>query len=184
MNRQPVQSDPEKGCVLWITGLAGSGKSTVGRKLATRLRADDRIVVYLDGDIMREVLGEKLGHGVSERKVLAGRYSRLCRMLSDQGLWVVCATVSMFHDCRRWNRTNIRNYLEIYLRVPLKTLAARDPKRLYSRTMRGEIEDVVGVDIAAEEPETPDLVIDNHGAMTPDRAVEDILRRLPIDGHD
>src|SRR6266404_144656 len=107
------------GCVYWITGLSGAGKTTVGRELWRRLRAAGRSVILLDGDALREVITEDLGHSTGDRRNSAMRNARLCRMLSSQGADVVCPTISLFHEVQRWNRENIPGYCEIYLRVPM-----------------------------------------------------------------
>lgn len=163
------------GTVYWLTGLSGAGKTTIAHGLFERLRADKDNVVLLDGDTLRLVFGNDLAHDEEARRRSAMRNARLCHMLSGQGIDVVCATISMWEDCRAWNRANIPHYLEIYLRVPLELLRERDPKGIYARVARGELENVVGVDLAAEEPVTPDLVIDNYGAATPADAIAQIL---------
>jgi adenylylsulfate kinase-like enzyme len=83
--------------------------------------------------------------------------------MAEQGFDVVCATISLFHSIQKWNRENIPNYLEIYLRSPLSTLEERDPKGIYARARNGELKDVVGIDLAFEEPQTPDIVLENDG---------------------
>jgi len=72
----------EPGCVYWLTGLSGAGKTTVGRELWSRLRAAGRRVVFLDGDALRASIAEELGHGVSDRRQSAMRNARLCRLLA------------------------------------------------------------------------------------------------------
>lgn len=162
------------GRVYWITGLSGAGKTTIGRELWRRLRAAGRSAVFLDGDALREVIAEDLGHTLASRRKSALRNARLCRMLSSQGQDVVCPTISMFHEVQRWNRENIPGYREIYLRVPLEELQRRDAKGIYAAARRGELQDVVGLDVAAEIPEAPDLVLDNFGPLRIDAAVDRI----------
>jgi len=171
-----AESEASPGRVYWITGLSGAGKSTVGRELCSRLHAaGGRPVVFLDGDLLRGAIAEDLDHSASHRRRSAMRNARLCRLLAAQGIDVVCATISLFHHVQRWNRQNIPNYREIYLRVPSRELRSRDNKGLYARSERGEERDVVGIDVAAEEPESPDLVIDNYGAVDVATAVDHIL---------
>ena len=164
--------------VFWFTGLAGAGKSAIGRRFFERLQTQYANSVFLDGDRMREVFGDDLGYAREERLQSAMRNSRLCRMLSDQGILVVCATISLLHECQRWNRKHIPGYREIYVRAPMAVLARRDPKALYSRAQRGEIRNVVGVDIAAEEPERPDLILDNDGSRSVGELAETAWLRL------
>ena len=159
------------GRVYWITGLSGAGKTTVGRELWRRLRAAGHSVILLDGDVTREVIAEDLGHGASHRRRSAMRNARLCRLLSNQGTDVVCTTISLFHEVQRWNRENIPGYREIYLRVPMEELQRRDSKGIYAASNRGDLRDVVGLDVPAELPEAPDLTLDNFGSLDSSSAV-------------
>lgn len=163
------------GRVFWITGLSGTGKTTLGRELCSRLRASGRPVTFLDGDVLRAVIAEDLGHSISNRRKSAMRNARLCRMLAQQGADVVCATISLFHNVQRWNRANIPGYREIYLQVPMEELRRRDTKGIYARAERGDLSDVVGLDVPIEAPEAPDLVLDNYGQLDVAAAVDRIM---------
>jgi adenylylsulfate kinase len=165
----------QQGTVYWFTGLSGAGKTTLGKLFFAQLQAQKPNVVYCDGDTLREVFGQDLGHGLDDRLKLALRYSRLCKMLADQGLDVVCATISMFHEVREWNRANLPRYKEIYVRVPIEVLIQRDQKGLYSRAQRGEVTDVMGIDLPVEAPANPDMVVDNDGAEPPETIVARIV---------
>lgn len=164
------------GTVYWITGYSGAGKTTVAQRLVARLRDQGRTAVMLDGDVLRAVFGGLHGHGAGDRLALASAYGRLCDMLARQGIDVVCATISMFHTVRAWNRAHIADYVEVYLRVPAVEREARDAKGLYAAARRGEVGNLVGHDVPAEEPDAPDLVIDNVPPVTPDAAAEQVLR--------
>jgi len=159
------------GRVYWITGLSGAGKSSVARLLQARLREGGSNAVLLDGDDLRAAIGDDLGYGEADRRRSAGRNARLCKLLADQGLDVVCATISMFDEVRDWNRAEIENYVEIYLRVPAGELAARDTKGLHQVGAR----ETYGVDVTIEEPKAPDLVIDHFGETGPEEAVDQIM---------
>jgi glutamine kinase len=163
------------GRVFWITGLSGAGKTTVGRELWSRLRAAGRPATFLDGDALRAVIAEDLGHSADDRRQSAMRNARLCRLLAEQGADVICATISLFHEVQRWNRENIPGYREIYLRVPIDELRRRDRKCIYARSQRGDTRNVVGIDVPAEAPEAPDLVLDNYGPLDVATAVDRIL---------
>lgn len=167
---------PGPAPVYWITGLSGSGKTTVARLLCERLRASERPAVFLDGDELRSILADDLGYDSASRLACAMRYARLVREFSSQGVRIVIATISMFHEVRRFNRTGIARYCEVWLRVPIAELERRDPKGIYGRARRGELENVPGLDLPVEEPEAPDLAIDNHGPTTAPAAVERIWR--------
>ena len=95
------------GCVYWLTGLSGAGKTTIGRILYKRLCEKRDGVVFLDGDDLRAVFGNDLGYTAQDRKKSAMRNARLCGLLAGQGLVVVCCTISMFHDVRAYNRATL-----------------------------------------------------------------------------
>ena len=161
---------PEPGSVIWITGLSGAGKTTVANEVAALVRARNDVVVQLDGDDVREVFGNDLGFSREDRLTNARRISRLCLMLSSQGLQVVCSTVSLFSEIHKWNRKNLANYVEVYLRVSDDTLSVRNKKGL-----RQGASNVVGVDQPYDVPETPDLVLDNEGNDSPRMLAERIV---------
>jgi adenylylsulfate kinase-like enzyme len=173
--RPEAELEASSGRVFWITGLSGAGKTTVGQELWARLRAAGRPVIFLDGDALRVVIAEDLGYNEGSRRRSAMRNARLCRLLAEQGTDVVCATISLFHDVQRWNRKNIPGYHEIYLRVPIDELWRRDSKGIYAGAQRGDARDVVGLDVPAEAPEAPDLVLDNYGTLDVAAAVDRIL---------
>ena len=160
-----------KGTVYFFTGLSGAGKTTVGSLFYRRLKNTKPNAVYLDGDEIRVAFGEDVGYTNDERLRWAGRIFRVCRLLSDQGIDVVCCSIAMYQSVRAWNRANIPNYKEIYLRVKPETLLARNQKGLYTGG-----HNVVGVDLPFDEPKTPDLIIQNDGERTPLEAVEEIER--------
>lgn len=184
-NRDAVSGDrlqtPVVGQVFWVTGLAGAGKSSIAEELCVLIRGIKPNVVSLDGDVMREVFGATASYSPAERLALAFQYGRLCRLLADQGIDVVCATISMFHEVRAWNREHIAGYREIYVRVPIEVLIARDQKQLYSQALRGERLNVAGIDLVIEEPVTPDVVLDNGGQRPPaDLAREVFIQYYPV----
>lgn len=162
-----------KGTVYFFTGLSGAGKTTLGGLFHQRLKSTKPNVVYLDGDEIRPVFCEDSGYTNEDRLKRAGRIFRVCKMLSDQGIDVVCCSIAMFESVRQWNRENIPNYKEIYIRVTRETLIARNQKGLYTSGT-----DVVGVDLPFDEPQTPDLVIQNEGDRPPLDLVEEIERVL------
>jgi len=175
-SKTAIDLETQPGWVFWITGLSGSGKSTIGWLLFQKLRSHCRNAVFLDGDELRRVFGSESGYSLEERRTCARRYSHLGRMLSEQGLHVVLATISMFHETRKWNRANLPKYFEIYLRAPMNVLIARDSRGLYEQARSGEAAQVVGADLPFEEPVNPDLVIDNDGSEAP----EDIAAQIWI----
>lgn len=164
----------DKGTVYWLTGLSGAGKTTVGFELVKILENQGKNVVRLDGDLLREVFGST-DYTLEGRKKISFQYSRMCKMLADQGVDVVACVIAMFDEVRKWNRDNIENYKEIYLKVPVEKLIERDQKGLYTKVMNNEAANVMGMDVPFEEPKAPSLVIDNSGALSPREAAERIM---------
>lgn len=168
-----------EGKVYWLTGLSGAGKTTIGRLWYEDLRARGVPAVILDGDELRQVFGDDLGFTEADRRKSAMRNARLCALLSRQGLTVVCCTISMFDSVRAWNRENIPDYFEVYVKVSMDTLRRRDQKGLYS----GDGGNVAGVHIEVEEPKAPDLILINDGQATPEEHVEH-LKHIIYGGND
>jgi len=162
-----------EGTVYWITGLSGAGKTTIGKIFFEFLRRERANVLFLDGDMLRALFGNDLGYGREDRLRCAMRYSRLCRLLSEQGQDVVLCTISMFREVREWNRQNINKYREIYIEVPMEVLEQRNQKGLYQSGS-----DVVGVDLELELPENPDLILRNDGTLPPQVMAEQIWNAL------
>jgi len=167
---------PLPGRVYWITGLSAAGKTTLGRALSSHLRASGIPVIFLDGDTLRAAVSNDLGYSSDNRRSAAMRNGMLCRMLSEQGFDVVCSTISLFHNVQRWNRENIPRYSEIFVRVPLEELKRRDTKGIYLAADR-QAANIVGLDIPAEFPEAPDLILDNDASLAPEHAVRLILEQ-------
>ena len=152
------------GQVTWITGLSGAGKTTLADKLDVYLQELGLKVILLDGDMLRilfldpELKSESYTR--EERIKLALRYSKLCKTLSDQGFNVIIATISMFNEVYDWNRENITNYFEVYLKVPLTELRHRDPKFIYKRYDNGDLRNVAGLDLKVDQPLKSHLTLD------------------------
>jgi cytidine diphosphoramidate kinase len=159
------------GTVFWITGLSGVGKTTIGTLLLQKLRNTGRPAVLLDGDRLRRILGKETGYSQPERLDLARTYARLCKELSEQGIDIVCATISLFHEVHEWNRANIPHYLEIFVRAPVGELSGRKA----AQGVHLPANNVVGHDITPEEPLQPHLTIENWGEFKPEHAIETIL---------
>ncbi|MCR5508189.1 MAG: adenylyl-sulfate kinase [Lachnospiraceae bacterium] len=169
------------GRVYWITGFSGAGKTTVGKLLYEKLKTVKDNIVFLDGDTLRQVFGDDLGYGEEDRKKCAMRYSRICRLLSGQGIDVICCTISMYDSVREWNRKNIPDYFEVYVRVDMDVLVKRDQKGLYSGTSVEDDTRLVGVSLSAEVPKSPDIILDNNGELTPGEQVALILEKLGME---
>ena len=172
------KNKPQHGSVFWVTGLSGSGKTTICRELVTYLRALGRSVVMLDGDELREAMGATNAHTRQQRLQLAMRYAHLCHLISVQGIDVAIATISLFKEVHTWNRTHLPGYLEVYLKVPMEELRRRDPKGIYRRFDAGELSDVAGLDLPIDEPEAADFIVEFEPGQTLDTVLEKLIHQL------
>lgn len=152
--------------VVWIIGLSGSGKTILSEEVASLLRQNNRTVVVLDGDVIRELFSNDVDHSLDGRRRNANRICALCCFLESQGVDVICAILSIFRESRLWNRENLRNYYEVYVDAPIEQLILRDSKGLYGKYLRGEINTVAGMDLEFPVPEGADLIIKNDGSRS------------------
>lgn len=167
-----------KGRLFWVTGLSGAGKTTIGTILYQRLKEKYPNTVLFDGDVLRQVFGNDLGYSKEERFACAMRYARLCKLLTEQGIFVVCCTISMFDEVRKWNRENIEAYTEVYIKVPVEILEQRNQKNLYDDVKKGTVENVVGMDLELELPQNPNIVLLNDGIKSPEEMGEELWRQV------
>ena len=163
-----------KGTLYWITGLSGAGKTTVGNALYYKLKQKQENLIILDGDILKNLVGDSLGYSQEDRKKRAYYYSKLCKTLTDQGISVIICTIAMYDEVRNWNRCNIEKYIEVFLKVDKSVLMKRDRKGLYSGQVKGQVENVAGIDMEVEFPKNPDIVIENDGTV----AVSDCINQI------
>ncbi|MGN9134000.1 adenylyl-sulfate kinase [Clostridium sp. HCP1S3_B4] len=162
-----------KGFLYWITGLSGSGKTTIGNILYYKLKQKLINTVILDGDILKGLNESSVGYTYTDRKNRARLYSNICKILVDQGINVIICTIAMFDDIRDWNRENIDKYIEVFLDVDMNTLKKRNKKELYSGKNQ---KNVAGLDVKVEFPKNPDIIIKNDGRYTVEECVDTIMK--------
>jgi len=165
-----------KSRVFWITGLSGSGKTTIATKLVNKLNLEGKKTILLDGDAIREIFNNTSDYSAYGRLQTSYQYSKLALFLAKNDLHVVCSTISLFHEVQEWNRKNIPGYFEVFLKVEMEELTRRDSKKIYQRAKSGELQNVVGVDIVAEFPKNPDLTFDNLQEDEIEKAVAKIIQ--------
>ena len=151
--------------VIWVIGLAGSGKTTVANMLRDAFWTAKKPVVLLDGDNVRDVFGNDLGFTKRDRLINARRIRSLCYLLDQQNIDVVCAILSISQADRDWCRTNLNNYKEIYLDVSVDMIEARGDRVIYQQYKDGETKNVVGYDIQFEVPDKSDFIIENTNSI-------------------
>ena len=154
-----------EGVTVWMTGLSGSGKSTIAYSAEMMLVQAGRAAYVLDGDNLRHGLNSDLGFGAAERSENVRRVGEVARLMADAGLVVLVPVISPFASDRKLVReahgqAGLR-FIEVFVDAPLELCEQRDPKGLYARARAGEISDMTGLDSPYEAPETPDLTLDS-----------------------
>ncbi len=158
--------------------IAFPGKTFFGEKLYNALRINYANIVFLDGDLLRNAISKDLGHSKEDRYISEDRRSKLSKILSDQGIHVIMSGISNEPEIREWNKKNIKDYLEIYLKTDKKTLYGRDPKGIYKNYLKGNIKNVVGEDIVFQEPVAPWMTIDNDSDNNSKEIIDSIVLKL------
>ena len=166
--------------VIWLTGLPGSGKTTIAKALHPKLKELGFKVELLDGDIVRKELSPELGFTKQDREMHARRVVYLSKLLSRNGIISIVCLISPYREFRRYARseTNINNnFYEVYVKCSLETCIRRDPKGLYKKALLGEIKDLTGLQDPYEEPENPEVIV-NTERQTLEECVNVILNRV------
>ncbi|WP_026582957.1 adenylyl-sulfate kinase [Bacillus sp. J33] len=168
-----------KSCILWFTGLSGSGKSTIANALQRKLFAEDILVYLLDGDNLRYGINKNLTFHPNDRKENIRRTAEIGRLFVDAGLVVLASLISPSEMDRGMARELFEpgDFIEIYVECPLKECEKRDPKGLYKKARNGEIQQFTGIDQPYEEPENPEIII-NTDTMTISECVKTISSYL------
>jgi bifunctional enzyme CysN/CysC len=169
------QRNGHKGLVVWLTGLSGSGKSTIALELERRLFLTGHQVYLLDGDNIRHGLSAGLGFSAADRSENIRRVGEAARLFADAGFIVITAFISPLASDRARARAMIPEgrFLEVYVNAPLSVCRTRDPKGLYLRAERGEIPEFTGVSAPYEPPQRPEMELRTN-QLSADQAVEEL----------
>ncbi len=151
----------QKACVIWLTGLSGSGKSTIANELEKILFEAGHKTYLLDGDNIRFNLNKDLGFDDKDRVENIRRIAEVAKLFVDAGIIVICAFISPFKDGRDFVRSIVEQdeFVEVYINTPLEVCEQRDTKGLYKKARLGEIKDFTGIDSAYEIPINPEVIV-------------------------
>jgi adenylyl-sulfate kinase len=173
------QQHPESGRVrgggftLWLTGLSGSGKTTIAHLVGPAVEERGPIVEYLDGDTVRTHLSRGLGFSRADRDANIERIGWVASRLTRQGAAVLVSAISPYEAARRRARGLVKEhgaFVEVYVRASLEECARRDVKGLYGKALAGEIRGFTGVDDPYEVPSAPELVVDTEAGEAAESA--------------
>lgn len=152
----------QKGIVIWFTGLSGSGKSTLARAVEEKLFERGHLSFVLDGDNIRHGLNKNLGFSPEDREENIRRIGEVAKLFADAGLITMTAFISPYRKDRDNARQLLKEkeFIEVFVKVPLDVAEKRDPKGLYKKARAGEIAEFTGISAPYEEPTKPELMID------------------------
>jgi adenylyl-sulfate kinase len=172
----------EPGYVLWFTGPPGAGKTTLAERLKVILNEKGSRVEILDGDEIRKGLSKDLGFSKEDREKHNERVIFVAKLLSRNGVVTLVPLISPYREVRAKARSEIPNFIEIFVRCPLEVLIKRDPKGLYKKALAGEITNLTGLQDPYEEPLSPEIILDTN-KQTVDESVNTILEYLKFRGY-
>ena len=169
----------QKPAVIWLTGLSGSGKSTIGNIVEKKLARMNRHTFLLDGDNVRHGLNKDLGFTEADRIENIRRVGEVAKLMTDAGLIVITAFISPFRSEREMVRAMMQpgEFVEVFVDTPLEVAEARDVKGLYAKARSGQLKNFTGIDSPYEAPDAPEIRVDTT-EMTPEQAADAIIARL------
>ncbi|MEI2297443.1 adenylyl-sulfate kinase [Ensifer sp. MJa1] len=151
---------PQAGTVLWLLGPTSAGKTTLATRVVADLRAAGLPAILFDGDEVRDFFGDQLGFGADSRLRVVSVLVHLANKAAEAGLNVIVAALTAGEDARDYVRKNVKNLTTGYVACSIQGCAERDPKGLYGKAMRGEIDTLIGYNSAYLPPDNPDFVLD------------------------
>ena len=153
----------QRGCVLWLFGMSGSGKSTVANAFERRLFTEGRMTQILDGDNVRTGLNRDLGFSVEDRRENLRRIAEVAKLFKDAGLVTIVSFITPLEEARASARAIIgrEDLAMVWIKAKFETCAERDPKGLYARGAAGELPQFTREGMIFETPSAPDLILEN-----------------------
>lgn len=168
------KKNKNKGILFWVTGLSGSGKTVIAENIKNDIIKNYGPTLLVSGDDLRQIF-EFNKYTAEERKLLGKYYCNFAKFITNQKINLIFAAVAMRNSTRNWNRKNIDNYLEIYIKTDIKTIIKVKKKKIYHKKNSG---DIVGIDIKPELPKNPDITIDNNFKKTTLALSKELIRKI------
>lgn len=168
----------QAGCVVWLTGLPGAGKTTIANNLQKELSKRGLKLEVLDGDDVRRNLSPELGFSKHDREMHAKRVAYVSWLLSRNGIVAVVALISPFRAFRQYARDLVgKDFLEVWVKASVETCRKRDPKGIYKMAEEGKISDLTGIQEPYEPPLNAELLLDTENEH-PDESTEKVINLL------
>jgi adenylylsulfate kinase len=173
----------QKGCVVWMTGLSASGKSTIAYTIEHALTQRGHLAYVLDGDNIRHGLNKNLGFSAEDRAENIRRIGEVGKLFADAGIITLTAFISPYRADRDAARAVVGkgHFYEVFCATPIETCEQRDPKGLYKKARAGEIKGFTGIDDPYEAPTAPELTLDATNTSPQDAAIL-VIQMLERDG--
>ncbi len=168
-----------EGYTIWLTGLPCSGKSTLAKFLRAELQAFGVTAAILDGDEVRQWLTKGLGFSREDRRENNRRIAHVAKLLTRAGAVAIVAAISPYRDAREEARTITGQFVEVYVRCPVKVCMERDVKGMYLKALSGELSNFTGVSDSYEPPARPEVIVDTDRQSVQD-CLQLILERLAM----
>ena len=174
LNKMKKKINKNKGMLFWVTGLSGSGKTVIAEKIKSDIAKYYGPTLLVSGDDLRKIF--KFNKYTSkERKVLGKYYCNFAKFITNQKINLIFAVVGMRDSTRQWNRKNIDNYLEIYIKANIKTIINANKKKIYHKKNSG---DIVGINIKPELPKKADIIINNNFKKSIEVLSKELVRKI------
>tara|TARA_B100001245_G_C22879453_1_gene422868 strand:- start:948 stop:1472 length:525 start_codon:yes stop_codon:yes gene_type:complete len=162
-----------KGILFWITGLSGSGKTQIGKKIKKQISKIYGPTIFTSGDDMRNIF--ELNKYTNKARISnSKKFGKFCKFVTNENINIIFALISLREKTREWNRKNISNYVEIYIKTDIKKIMEIGKKKVYKNFNKN----IVGIDIKAEFPKLPDIIIENNFDKSIKQLSSDLIKKI------
>lgn len=164
----------KKGILFWVTGLSGSGKTSISKKIVKDVSREFGPTIIVSGDDIRKIFGFNK-YDPKSRKILSRKVCKFAKFITDQKINLILAVVGLMNEPRNWNKKNITNYVEVYIKSDLKKIMKLGKKKIYKFKKK---ERIVGLNIAPEFPKKPNIVINNNFSKNTDQLSKELFKKI------
>ena len=168
-----IKLKKNKGILFWVTGLSGSGKTRIAKKIVKDITKSYGKTIVLSGDDIRNIFKLR-GYSYKERLNTVFKYCKLAKKITSQNVNVILAVIGMMDKLRNWNRKNQKNYVEIFIKSDLKKIIKAKKKKLYHK----KISKIVGIDIKPEFPKKPHIKVVNDFDKDINYLAKEVIRKI------